>query len=60
LKWGVPDTLRDTETGDLLHDDLLLSAALCAQLDNLDWALTGPAMIVPRLDPLAEMDREGF
>ncbi len=60
LRWGVPDSLRDPETGDLLHDDLLLSAALCAELDNLDWALTGPAVIVPRVDPLNEMDQEGF
>jgi hypothetical protein len=60
LRWGVPDTLRDPETGDLLHDDLLLSAALCAELDNLEWAMTGPAVIVPRVDPLSEMDREGF
>jgi hypothetical protein len=60
LKWGVPDTLRDAETGDLMHDDLLLSAALCAQLDDLEWSLTGPEIIVPRVDPLSEMDQEGF
>ena len=60
LRWGVPDSVRDPENGDLLHDDLLLSAALVAELDDLDWALTGPAVIVPRVDPIKEMDREGF
>lgn len=60
MRWSVPDNQRDPETGDLLHDDLLLSAALCAVLDNQDWAITGPVMIIPGIDPLSEMDREGY
>jgi hypothetical protein len=60
LRWGVPDGYRDAETGELLHDDLLVSAALVAVLDGLEWAITGPVMIVPRGDPLSEMDREGY
>jgi hypothetical protein len=34
LRWGVPDGRRDTQTGEVLHDDLLVSAALCVVLDN--------------------------
>jgi hypothetical protein len=60
LRWSVPDSFRDPETGQLLHDDLLLSAALVAVLDEQDWAVTGPALVVPRGDPLSEMDGEGF
>jgi hypothetical protein len=60
LRWSVPDGFRDPESGELLHDDLLISAALVAVLDGLDWALTMPGWVVPRRDPLVEMDREGF
>ena len=34
VRWGVPDGRRDPATGDLVHDDLLISAALCAALDK--------------------------
>jgi hypothetical protein len=37
-----------------------MSAALVAELDNIEWAVTGPALVVEREDPLSEMDREGF
>jgi hypothetical protein len=60
LRWSVPDGYRDPVTGELLHDDLLMSAGLVAELDSLDWAVTGPVLVVPRIDPLLEMDREGF
>jgi hypothetical protein len=60
LRWGVPDSQRDPATGELLHDDLLLSAALVAVLDGQDWAISGPVMIVQGVDPLDAMDREGF
>ena len=30
MKWGVPDGTRDISTGELVHDDLLVSAVtLC-------------------------------
>jgi len=35
-KWGVPDGTRD-EGGELVHDDLIVSAALCAALDAVEW-----------------------
>ncbi|NMB87252.1 MAG: hypothetical protein GYA17_02760, partial [Chloroflexi bacterium] len=45
--------------GELLHDDLLLSAALVGVLDLQPWAVTGPALVVRAPDPLESMDR-GF
>ena len=39
MKWGVPDGTRDPETGELVHDDLLISVALCAALDAQEWGL---------------------
>ena len=54
IRWGVPDGTRDPETGSLVHDDLILSAALIAALPTIAM---GPAdsAIVPALDPLDEM-----
>ncbi|MCC7361222.1 MAG: hypothetical protein IT317_17180 [Anaerolineales bacterium] len=60
LAWGVPDNTRDAATGELIHDDLLLSAALGAVLDEQPWpAATGPGVILRAADPLAAMSR-GF
>ena len=30
VRWGVPDGTKDPETGKYIHDDLVMSAALCA------------------------------
>lgn len=57
--WGVPDGTRDPATGDLIHDDLLLSAALCAVLDAQPWGSVSPALVVPARDPLKDLDK-GF
>jgi hypothetical protein len=51
LHWGV--------RGRELHDDLLVSAALCAALERLPWS-RGESVILSPLDPLAEIDRGGF
>jgi hypothetical protein len=61
MKWSVPDGTRDPATGELLHDDLVLSAALVAVLDEQEWFApsTGPK-IVTVADPLAQMDKEGY
>lgn len=59
MSWGVPDGTRDPATGDLVHDDLLLSAALCALLDSQPWGSTSPALVVPGRDPLQDLD-SGF
>jgi hypothetical protein len=54
LRWGVPGGRRDPQTGALVHDDLLVSAALCALLDRQAWgsAVSG---IVAAPDPLEGM-----
>jgi hypothetical protein len=45
LRWGVPDGSRDAATGDLVHDDLLISAALCAALDGQSWGMGASEVI---------------
>jgi hypothetical protein len=60
LKWSVPDGTRNTITGELMHDDLLISAALCSVLDDQEWAISGSPILIKGADPLAAMDREGF
>jgi hypothetical protein len=59
MRWGVPDGTRDAETGELVHDDLVISAALCVVLDGQAWSISGPAAVVRREDPLREYDK-GF
>jgi len=56
LAWGVPDGRRDPLNGELLHDDLLISAALCAALEGCTLPGGGTALVVPGDDPLEEMD----
>ena len=59
MRWGVPDGTRDAN-GDLVHDDELISTALCAALDDQEWMHSDSPVVVQRIDPLAEMDGEGF
>ena len=59
IQWGVPASMKDPETKKPLHDDLLLSAALCAALEEKQWNVVKPTVIIPAADPLAEYD-EGF
>ncbi|BBB47137.1 hypothetical protein [Pelolinea submarina] len=59
VRWGVPDGRRDPATGDLVHDDLLISAALCAELDKKKWAVSRPTYIIQARDPLDDLDK-GF
>lgn len=39
MRWGVPDGTRDTATGEMVHDDLLISAAMCTVLDKMEWGI---------------------
>ena len=55
IRWSVPEGARNPATGELIHDDLVMSAALTAALDQQEWAVSGPALIVHAADPLAEM-----
>ena len=59
VRWGVPDGTRDPSDGNLVHDDLVISAALVAALEEQDWSAAGPTLIVKSSDPLKDMDR-GF
>jgi hypothetical protein len=57
MRWGVPDGTRDPATGELVHDDLVLSAALAAVLDGQPWASSAPAVEVKARDPLTDMSK---
>jgi hypothetical protein len=59
VRWGVPDGMRDPANGEMVHDDLLISAALVATLDDRDWSAAGPSLVVRAKDPLDELD-QGF
>jgi len=54
MRWSVPDGSRDPLTGELLHDDWVLSAALCAQLEDMDWQPTAAPLLIPAPDPLED------
>ncbi len=54
LRWGMPDGRRDPQSGALIHDDLLVSAALCSVLDHQEWGQAVSAIIHSR-DPLDGM-----
>ena len=54
LRWGVPEGTRDPQSGKRVHDDLLVSAALCATLDHEHWGLAHSQVLGPP-DPLAGM-----
>ena len=56
MKWGVPESARHPVSGIPLHDDWILSAALCAVLEKMDFRSAGTAFIVSGKDPLKEMD----
>ncbi len=58
LAWAVPDGTRDPASGDRIHDDLLLSAALLSCLDDKPWAFSQPSAIIQAPDPLDDM--KGF
>jgi hypothetical protein len=50
----VPAGSRSFETGELLHDDLVLSAALVAELFDEPWG-TAESAIITGHDPLKDM-----
>ena len=39
MRWGVPDGTRDDATGEWVHDDRIIAAALCAVLDEQEWSV---------------------
>ncbi|MGQ9626967.1 MAG: hypothetical protein ACUVV0_08715 [Anaerolineae bacterium] len=52
MRWGVSDPN--------IHDDLLISAALCAVLDRKDWGQYQESAIVEAGDVLTEIDESKF
>jgi hypothetical protein len=54
LRWGVPEGSREAGTGGLVHDDWVISAALCAVLDAQSWGM-GESAVIKAVDPLEEM-----
>ena len=60
LSWGVWDPPAYDGLIAHGHDDLLISAALCAILDAQPWPGTGPSTVVARKDPLKEIDESGW
>ncbi len=53
VHWGVPSGTRDL-LGRLLHDDLLISAALCASISD-DYFGPAESAIIPAENPLDSM-----
>ena len=54
MRWAVPDGTRDVATGDLVHDDYVLSAALISLLDQETWGV-GDSQVVQQKDILEGM-----
>ena len=59
MRWGVSEGARDPCSGEPVHDDLALSAALCGVLDEQSWSAGKPAAVIQAADPLKSMDK-GF
>ena len=55
LKWSVPEGTADP-LGGLLHDDLVISAAMTAILDEQEWHISLSPQIIQASDPIKEMD----
>ncbi len=55
MRWGVPDGTRDVETGNLVHDDLLISAAMCWVLDDETWGVA-ESVVIEAVDPLEGLE----
>jgi len=58
MKWSVPDGTRHPGTGELIHDDLVISAGLLSVLDQQHWSVTSPTTVISASDPLEDM--KGF
>lgn len=56
LRWQVPAGTRD-ERGFEVHDDWLISAALCAVLEKQESVINQATMVISAQDPLTAIDR---
>jgi hypothetical protein len=57
MRWGVPDGTRDQASGERVHDDDLMTGAMCHILDALEWHASLKSTWTTPKDPLEEMDR---
>jgi hypothetical protein len=57
MSWGVWETPAYDGLIAYGHDDLLISASLCAILDKQDWPGVGPSAVIERADELEEIDQ---
>ena len=57
MRWGVPDGTRDAVSGELVHDDDLMTWAMGTRLDRMEWRVSLPMTWTTPKDPLKEMDR---
>ncbi len=53
-RWSVPEGARSFNSGEPLHDDLLLSAALVAALSDEPWG-TAESVVIKGYNPILEM-----
>jgi len=60
MSWGVWEAPGYDGVIAYGHDDLLMSAAMCAILDERQWPHTGKSATVDRKDVLDEMDAEDW
>lgn len=56
MRWSVPDGTRDAD-GLLIHDDHVVTDAMTAILDKLQWHIEVEAETIPMRDPMRSMDR---
>lgn len=54
MRWGVPDGTRDDSTGELVHDDDVLTAAMTAILDLIEWHIPTEVRAGEGFDPLEQ------
>jgi hypothetical protein len=54
LRWGVPDAARGPD-GELIHDDIILSDALIAVLDRLEWSVSTDLFSSEGFDPIENL-----
>jgi Terminase-like family. len=56
MRWSVPDGTRN-QMGLLIHDDIITTDALTAQLDLLEWYISAPTVIIEQADVLETADK---
>ena len=60
ISWGVWESPAYDGVIAHGHDDLLISAAMCALLDSYEWPITGTSAVVAHGDELEEIDAGGW